>query len=173
MITKFNRYSVKHLWHFTDKSNLDTIIKHGGLLSLEKISNEGIGVSIFGGNQWSHDADRQKGLDKYIHLAFADDHPMLYIAKQDGRINEPIWLQIDVSIILTPGTKYSADVSNKSGVPLYDDNVAKNEIDFDVLFTYMDWRNPDIQQRRQAAIKSEILIPNIVPLDKIKGWKNG
>jgi hypothetical protein len=105
-------------------------------------------------------------------LAFADDHPMLYIAKQDGRINEPIWLQIDISIILTPGTKYSTDVSNKSGVPLYDDNVAKNERDFDVLFTYMDWRNPDIQQRRQAAIKSEILIPNIVLLDKIIGIIN-
>jgi hypothetical protein len=66
MITKFSQYSVKHLWHFTDKTNLDTIIKHGGLLSLEKISNEDIGVSIFGGNQWSHDADRHKGLDKYI-----------------------------------------------------------------------------------------------------------
>jgi hypothetical protein len=173
MLEKFNQYRVKHLWHFTDKSNLDNIVKNGGLLSLREITNRNLSISIYGGNQWSHDADRRKELDQYIHLAFVDDHPMLYRAKQEGRINEPIWLTIDVTIIQTLGTMYSTDVSNKAGISIINGSEAKKEIDFDVLFTYMDWKNQEIQQRRQAAIKSEILIPNFIPIEKIKGWKNG
>ena len=142
-------------------------------MSLRRITENNIAVSIYGGNQWSHDADRYKGLDGYVHLAFIDDHPMLYVAKKEGRIQEPIWLQIDISVVTTPGTMYSVDVSNKSGVNLIDNDAAIHQIDFDVLFTYMDWRNPEIQQRRKNAVKSEILVPDIVPLDKIKGYKNG
>lgn len=82
-------------------------------------------------------------------------------------------MSIDLSVLLTPGVRYSADISNKSDVEIIDEDAAKNVIDFDVLFTYMDWRNPEIQQRRQMSLKSEILIPDIIPLDKIKAWKNG
>ena len=173
MINRLRQYGIKHIWHFTDKSNLESIIDNGGILSLRRITENNIAVSVYGGNQWSHDADRYKGLDNYVHLSFVDDHPMLYVAKKEGRIQEPIWLQIDISVLMTPGTMYSIDVSNKSGVELLDNNAAVQQIDFDVLFTYMDWRNPEIQQRRKNAVKSEILIPGIVPLDKIMGYKNG
>jgi hypothetical protein len=173
MINILKRYNVKCLWHFTDKSNLDLIVSSGGLLSLKNITEKDIKVPVFGGNQWSHDTDKHKGLDNYVHLAFLDDHPMLYIAKQEQRINEPIWLSIDISVLLNSGVRYSTDVSNKSGVEIIDEEKAKSLIDFEVLFTFMDWRNPEIQKRRQAALKSEILIPEIVELDKIRTWKNG
>jgi len=127
---------IRHIWHFTDKSNIESIIENGGILSLRRIIENNIAVSIYGGNQWSHDADRYKGLDGYVHLAFIDDHPMLYVAKQEGRIQEPIWLQIDISVVATPGTMYSVDVSNKSGVNLIDNDATIQQIDFDVLFTY-------------------------------------
>jgi hypothetical protein len=152
---------------------LDSIINCGGILSLRQIIEKNISVPVFGGNQWSHVADMHKGLDNYVHLTFLDDHPMLYVAKRDQRINDPIWLFIDPSVLLNPGVRYSIDVSNKSGVEIIDEETAKNVIDFDVLFTFMDWRNSEVQQRRRAALKSEILIPNIIPLDKIKAWKNG
>jgi len=173
MINILKKYGVKCLWHFTDKSDLNSIVSSGGLFSLKNIREKGIKVPVFGGNQWSHDADKHKGLDNYVHLAFLDDHPMLYIAKQEQRINEPIWLSIDISVLLNSGVRYSTDVSNKSGVEIIDEEKAKSLIDFEVLFTFMDWRNPEIQKRRQAALKSEILIPEIVELDKIRTWKNG
>ena len=173
MINLLKKHNIRCLWHFTDKSNLDLIVNFGGILSLKHITERNIKVPVFGGNEWSHDADRHKGLDHYVHLTFLDDHPMLYTAKQEERIKDPIWLFIDPSILLNSGVRYSADVSNKSGVEIVDEETAKNEIDFDVLFTFMDWRNPEIQQRRQTALKSEILIPDIIPLDKIKAWKNG
>ena len=122
MLTKLKQYSVQHVWHFTDKSNLDLIIESGGILSLKMIEERNVNVPVYGGNEWSHDADIQKGLDKYVNLTFLDDHPMLYIAKQDGRITQPIWLQIDVSIIQSPNVMYSTDVSNK-----YEDYIINNE----------------------------------------------
>lgn len=173
MINILKKYNVKCLWHFTDKSDLNSIQSSGGLYSLKKIKEKGIKVPVFGGNQWSHDADKYKGLDSYVHLTFLDDHPMLYKAKKEQRINEPIWLSIDISVLLNSGIRYSTDVSNKSGVEIIDEEKAKSLIDFEALFTFMDWRNPEIQKRRQAALKSEILIPDIVELDKIRAWKNG
>jgi ssDNA thymidine ADP-ribosyltransferase, DarT len=98
---------------------------------------------------------------------------MLYRAKEDGRIKDPIWLKIDVSIILDENVLFCSDVSNKSGVSMLDSGQAKNHIDFDVLFTYMDWRDTSIQSRRQSAKKSEILVPKIIPVDKILMVKNG
>jgi hypothetical protein len=46
-------------------------------------------------------------------------------------------------------------------------------IDFEVLFTRTDWKDPEVKARRMAAIKSEILIPTIVPINRILGFKNG
>lgn len=173
MNTILTKYKFDGIWHFTDKSNLALIQEHGGLLSLGELEKRGIPIPIPGGNEWSHDADRMKGVQKYVHLAFLDDHPMLYRAKQDGRILNPIWLKIQASILLEDGVRFCSDVSNKSGVVILQAEEAKEEIDFDVLFTYMDWKDPEIQARRQAAIKSEILVPDFVPIEKILGFKNG
>lgn len=167
------KYNFDGVWHFTDKSNVKSISQNGGLLSLGQLERKGITIPSPGGNQWSHDADKMKGLHEYVHLAFVDDHPMLFKAKQDDRIKEPIWLKIKAEIILGDSVLFCSDVSNKSGVDTLASKEAKKAIDFDVLFTYMDWRDPAIQSRRQAAIKSEILVPNIVPVDMILGYKNG
>ena len=167
MNTILAKYEFDVIWHFTDKSNLDLIMEHKGLLSLGELERKGIDIPIPGGNNWSHDADRRKGVQEYVHLAFIDDHPMLYRAKQNGRIPDPIWLRIDSSILLEAGVRFTSDVSNKAGVAILQPEEAKEEIDFEVLFTHTDWGDPDIQERRQAAKKAEILIPDFVPIKKI------
>lgn len=167
------KYKFDGIWHFTDKSNLGLIKEHGGLLSFAKVEEKKIAVPKPGGNKWSHDADRLKGVHDYVHLAFLDDHPMLHAAKIDGRINEPVWLKIDASVLLHPNAKFTCDVSNKTGVDILTPAEAVEAIDFDVLFTYLDWKDPAIQARRRVAIKSEILIPDFVPIEKILGYKNG
>jgi hypothetical protein len=173
MKTILTKYKFDEIWHFTDKSNLDLIIEHKGLLSLGELDRRGINIPILGGNNWSHDADKIKGVQEYVHLAFIDDHPMLYRAKQEGRIPEPIWLKIDSSILLEDNVLYTLEVSNKAGVPILQPEEAIEEIDFEVLSTRTDWSDPEIQARRQAALKSEILIPDFVPIEKILGYKNG
>lgn len=160
-------YGVKWIWHFTDRSNIESIKKHGGLLSLKELNKRGIAIPSPGGNDWSHDADEQKGVHTFVHLCFLSDHPMLFVAQQDGRIKDPFWFKIDVDVMLHPDVRFSPDVSNKSGVPILDLEEAKNQLDFQVLFTRMNWGDPTIYHRRQMAEKSEILVPKIVPLDKI------
>jgi len=173
MKTILEKYKINAFWHFTDKSNLELIKEHKGLLSLGELERKGINVPISGGNQWSHDADKIKGVQEYVHLAFIQEHPMLYIAKQEGRIPNPVWLKIDSSVILKKGVCFTSDVSNKTEVSTLQPEEAKETIDFDVLFTRTDWTNPEIQVRRQNAKKSEILIPNFVPIEKILGVYHG
>ncbi len=168
-----DKYRFDGVWHFTDRSNLDLIVEQQGLLSLAELERKGIAIPTPGGNEWSQDADKMKGVHEYVHLAFVDDHPMLFRAKQDGRIPDPIWLKIDSSIILEKEVRFCSEVSNKSGAAILDHKEAAEKIDFEVLFTYMNWRDPEIQARRQAAIKSEILVPGFVPIEKILGYKNG
>jgi len=54
-------------------------------------------------------------LDDFVHLAFLDDHPMLYVAKKQGRVTDPIWLKIQSSILLDEGVRFCAGVSNRAG----------------------------------------------------------
>jgi len=173
MKTQLERYGVGALWHFTDKSNLALIDQHRGLLSWGELQRRGVVVPSPGGNDWSHDADTLNGVDDYVHLAFLSDHPMLFIATQDGRIKEPVWLKIDLSVLLDQGVRYSNDVSNKAGVRLLTSEEAKEQIDFEVLFTHTDWKDPEIKARRRIALKSEILVPRLIPIDKIIDCKYG
>lgn len=173
METIIEKYKFDGIWHFTDYSNIESIKNNNGLISLGELQRKNISIPAPGGNQWSHDADIYKGVHEYVHLAFVDDHPMLYAAKQDGRIKNPIWLKIDSSILLDSNVRFTNEVSNKAGVQLLTSDEAREQIDFEVMFTYMDWRNPEIQARRRLALKSEILIPRHIPLNKILDKKNG
>lgn len=167
------RFRIDAVWHFTDRSNLDLIREHQGLLSLAESRRRGFEVPLPGGNQWSHDADIIKGVHKYVHLAFVDEHPMLFRAKLESRIKNPVWIKINSEIILYEGVRFTKDVSNKSGVQICTPEIARDVIDFEVLFTYMDWRDPVVKERRKVAIKSEILIPTIVPFKMIMSVKDG
>lgn len=128
-------YGIKCFYHFTDQANIESIRRNGGLLSLDAMDKRGIQPLKPGGNQWSHDADRRRGLHRYIHLAFVENHPMKYAAEQDGRIGPTFVLQINPAVLFLKETCITADVSNKSGIQRYPASVATKHIDFDVLYT--------------------------------------
>lgn len=161
------RYNVNCLWHFTDKRNIASI-KQYGLLSWGELKRRGLVPAVPGGNQWSHDADAYSGLENYVHLSFNKNNPMLYIATKEGRIVDPVWLSIDLSVI-DENTLYTSDVSNKANVQRLDNISALKEIDFEALFKYLDFKIDGNAQRKKAAVKSEILVPAMIDLNKIKG----
>ena len=170
---KLTQYKIEKLWHFTDRSNLPLIKRHGGILSLRKLRELEIEVPYPGGNDWSHDADTARGLDKYINLTLIPNHPMLYTAKQQGRILDPVWLSIRADIALHKDVRFCKTVSNRSDSEILDHARAAEELDLEALFTYMDWSDPEVHARRRNAEKSEVLIPDLVPVDKILGFQNG
>ncbi len=169
----FRRYAVTAFYYFTDRRNLALVRKHKGLFSLAKLRELEIEIPAPGGNAWSHEADEQKGLDEYVHLCFKNNHPMEYAAHQDGRIEDSIFLRIHPEVLEFEGVKFTPDVSNKSGVVLRPIDEAHKMIDFEVLYTRTDWRDPDIQERLQRAEKCEILVPDKIPLELIRNLSDG
>jgi hypothetical protein len=155
------------LYHFTDRRNLDLIRKHGGLHPRADLVKRSIEVPAPGGNQWSQDADETKGMGKYVHLCFRSNHPMEHLARQDGRITDSIFLEIHPSVLQLEGVRFTADVSNKSGVESIP--IADALIDYEVLYTWTDWNDPAIKVRLKQAEKYEVLVPCCIPLTHIRG----
>lgn len=164
---KLAKYGCQRVYHFTDVDNLPLIRSNGGLYSLEQLKRRGITPPKPGGNDWSHDADESRGLHRFVHLCFKESHPMEYVARSEGRIGPTKFLRVNIDVLFLDGVLYAPDVSNKSGVasvPLCD---AVDEIDLEILFTRMDWKDPEIQARLQQAEKAEILIPDFVDVKLI------
>ena len=164
---------IPELFHFTDRRNLASIRAHGGLLPLAHLRKRKIEIAAPGGNEWSHDADEMKGVDQHVHLCFRPTHPMEYVAREDGRITDSIFLQIHPDVLWWDDVKFTADVSNKSGVSLYTVEEARGLIDFEVLYTRTNWSDPAIQARLGQAEKYEILVPKKIPLSMIRNFPDG
>jgi hypothetical protein len=162
-----DKHLITCLYHFTDTRNLQSIMDQDGLLPWSEIKDN---VPAPGGNDWSHDADQFKGLDNYIHLCFFPEHPMEFCAKNDGRIIESRFLQIDTRVILWDGVRFCSDVSNKSGVEPLDFEQAIEILDFDIIGISKKYRLDQAEfERKKKALKYEILIPRPIPLSHIKG----
>jgi len=173
MTDPFIKYKVSHLYHFCDRRNLAIIRKLSGLYSFEKLEEMGIEIPAPGGNDWSRDADKMKGLHQYVHLCFRNNHPMEYLARQDGRIVDSIFLQVHPDVLKFEGVKYTPDVSNQSDVPLLSLEEARTMIDFEVIYTWTDWKDPAIKERLDKAERCEILVPDNIPIDLIRNIPHG
>ncbi|MGR9134799.1 DarT ssDNA thymidine ADP-ribosyltransferase family protein [Rhizobium leguminosarum] len=156
------------LYHFTDRRNLESIQKLGGLYPYSMLVQKGIAVPAPGGNDWSHDADARSGVDGDVHLCFRNNHPMEHTARQAGRIENTIFLQVHASVLGWQGVRFTSDVANKAGVAAIPIANAQPSIDFEVLYTRTDWKDPAILARLQQAEKCEVLVPHFIPLSLIR-----
>lgn len=91
---------------------------------------------------------------------------MAYIARQDGRIIDTVFLEISPHVLQIEGVLFTPDVSNKSGVMAIP--IAQSVIDYEVLYTRTNWLDPAIKQRLDQAEKCEVLVPSRIPLDWIR-----
>ena len=167
------KYKINYVWHFTDKANMSLIEENGGLLSLRNLKQRGVELPCCGGNEWSQNQDFYKGLDRYVHLAFTDDHPMQYCAVKEHRFDSPIWLKIDSSVILDRRVKFCAGVANKTGAVLLESRQASRRINFNALYDHTDLRNPEKVTQWVEARKSEILVPDFIKINNIIEYKHG
>jgi len=94
---------------------------------------------------------------------------MEYIARKEGHIEETSFLSIDPAILKTDGVRFAPGVANRKGVPLLTLDEAIDQMDFSVVYCRTDWKDADVQKRRQAAKKYEVLVPIDVPTTLIRG----
>lgn len=160
------RYDIRTLYHFTDNANIDSIRQHG-LYSLEALEARGIAVPRPGGNEWSHDADRRKGLHRFVHLSLMDQHPMSFRAEQEGRIGPYSVLSISPDVLSRTGLRFALDISNRADVGILTFSDWVDRVDFEVVYTKTDWSDPDVQMRLQQAKRAEVLVPDHIPVDLI------
>ena len=153
---------IKSIWHFTDKSNLASIEKYG-LLCLREILTEDVHVSCFGADDLSHSLDIDRGLDQFVHLSFVKDHPMYHVAKRDGRIPNPIWIEIDLSVLHVDNTIFSDEVANGRGASIFSADKLEKMIDFETILYEKDF------WIRKEARKAEIMVANNISYENIKG----
>jgi len=163
------RWGIAQLYHFTDTANLDSIRKHGGLYSLESIEKHGIVVPRPGGNDLSHNLDTPRGLHRFVHLSLREQHPMRYRAETEGRIGPVTELKIYPSVLAMPGVRFTVDVSNKTDVEVLEFDEWCGRMDFEAVYTYLDWRDPQVNARVQRAAKAEVLVPDHIPTELIRG----
>jgi hypothetical protein len=154
---------IRWLHHITDSRNVGSIRELNGLWSRHKLKRRGAEFYP-GGNEWSFDADEMFGMDKYVHLCFRTSHPMEYKAKQEGRIERTTWLYIDPKVLQLDGVMYSHGVSNKSGMEVVPIRDAVKLIDFEVICTRTDWKDPQVKTRLDHAELCEVLVPKHIPL---------
>lgn len=155
------------LFHFTDTRNLPSIKQHG-LLSANERDARGISPVTTGGNELSQDADGWNNVRDYVHLCFFREHPVEYLARRDGRIDQAVYLPVNPRVLSRPGAKVSLGVANMTGVEILPVAEGLAKLDHKVIYTRTEWRNPEILERLHTARKCEILIPNHVPVEMIK-----
>jgi hypothetical protein len=143
--------------------NVPLIKELGGLFCAAYLRAHGHAF-LPGGNQISLDADISCGRDKYVHLCLTPGHPMLYLAKVDGRIKKSSLIRVDPSVLTIDGVQFAFDVSNKNGAEICPIADASERIDYVALNQFLDWNIPENQARRAAIDKCEILVPEHIPV---------
>jgi hypothetical protein len=156
-------YGIQQLYHFTDTRNLPSIRAHG-LLSFSELRGRGIIPPAPGGNEWSREEDERRGMDRFVHLCLFNEHPMEYVARTKGHIQSTVFLEISPSVLHIPGVLFTNGVAIKSGVEPMELEQAIATLDWEVIYRRTDWKDPAIQERRRAAKKYEVLIPEHVPV---------
>lgn len=153
---------IEYLYHFTDAKNLASIIEYGGLFSWRSCLEKGIRIPCPGGNSLSRLLDYHKDLDDYIHLGFNREHPMLFVAKNEGRILRPVILRIDPSVILWKSTCFSDRNAASSQARIggtFNDFCC---IDFSIACGPT-WNGPN----EKSAFQAEVLVLSHIPLELI------
>lgn len=156
------------LWHFTDHRNISSI-QALGLLRTAELRRRGV-VSVTGGDEASLAIDTYKGFDEYVRLGFLRNHPMAHVAIQEGRIEQVRRLRVSPKVMVAPGVLISDRVATANGAVIKPSDEMVASLDFEVMYKRTDWRVPEIQARRRAAEKIEILIPLDIAVEHVSGF---
>lgn len=155
---------ITKLYHFTDRDNLESIIKNGGLYSWKDCNEKCIAIAKPGGAEISRQLDERKGLGHYIRLSFTKRHPMMYIAMNDGRISNPIVLEIDPEVVYWEDTKYSDRNATRNEVLIGNSYECFDRIHWDSVLQ-KDHFNLDEQE--MPFYQAEVMVKKHIPLHYI------
>lgn len=153
------------LYHFTDRANLESIAINGGLYSWKSCEKKGIKIAKAGGVGFGRDLDSKYGLEDYVRLSFTKEHPMMYSAINDGRIQDPVILEIDLEVVYWVHTIFSDTNATKSGHLMGEALENFQNIRFDIL---KEKKYFDIADDLKKYYQAEVLVKKHIPLTCIR-----
>lgn len=152
---------IRWFYHFTDKRNLASIKKNGGLYSWYYCKEKGITIDNPGGSSDSRELDARFGLQDYVRLSFCNNHPMTYRLELDGY--DLAYLRIKVDVASLESTMFS------------DENAASNNHHHGASFD--DLKRVDIEATRMRRVsrsdpafhkhQAEVMVKTFIPLEYI------
>lgn len=164
------RKGIKNLYHFTDEANLKSIIQNGGLFSWHYCMVNNLRIERPGGGGLSRQLDKRAGLENFVRLSFTPDHPMMYAAINDGRIQSPVVLEINIDVIFLKDTKFSDKNATRTGVNIGQTFNDFSKIRFDILSS-SDYLNTTDDNKpyfqAEVLVKEKILIGHIKNIQRI------
>lgn len=146
---------VRHLYHFTDVSNLDSIREHG-LCSWFKVDERKLEARK-GSSSLSRTLDQRKGLADYVRLSFVRDHPMMFVALRDGRLSRAVLLRIKLEVVSRPGVLFCPQNAASSGV---DSSPDPSVVRFDIIRARGHF---GVSREEKKLYQAEVLVPSCVP----------
>lgn len=163
---------VRYFYHFTDKRNLESIRKRGGLYSWQYCEDHDISIARPGGDSTSRSLDRRHGLQDYVRVSFCTDHPMKWILEQQGY--DMVLLKVKIDVACLEGTLFSdinaTDNNHHHGGTLAD----LQRINIPATQQNYVSRESDIFKQHQAEVMVKTFIPleyiempNITPISRI------
>ena len=158
------RYGISKFYHFTDISNVPSIIDNRGLWSWASCEDHNIIVPKPGGSILSHQLDSNYGLDRYVRISVCRNHPMMYQAISEGRINDPIVLEIDTDILYKDGNIFSDRNANRNDAQKGFSFEYFINIHFDTALCKSQFV---VDESERVYYQAEILVKNYIPLHYI------
>lgn len=151
----------KKLYHVTEFSNLESILKNG-LLSLDKLENQNIKVE-YCSNQTSRDIDKYFGLSKYVRLAYTPFYDMIPAAIYYNNLKNPVVLLISPEILKLPGVKFTNKNAISNDAVLYNEDEIFDSLDFKKIYAKRNKGNCSLEEYKNAR-QSEILVPQKIDM---------
>ena len=164
-----DKHGITKLYHFTDRGNLESIIRNGGLYSWSDCEKKGIKISKPGSGQLSRQLDSRDGLQSYVRVSFVMQHPMMYVAMNEGRISNPVILEINPEVVYWDGTLYADRNATKNGANVGGTVDDLNRIHFQSVKAQ---KHFDLDEDEQQFYQAEVLVKNFIPLQYIRNIGN-
>ncbi|MEQ8238224.1 MAG: DarT ssDNA thymidine ADP-ribosyltransferase family protein [Cyclobacteriaceae bacterium] len=149
---------IKWLYHFTDYSNLQSILKHNGLYSWAYSFENDIEIKVQGGEQWSKEKDEKAKLHDYVRLSFVEEHPMMYVRR--SQIKNPVVLKISSDVCFFYETLFADKNTVSSDVAICDKSDNFKNIKFELFGKNYQNLNPEEKKQYQ----SEVLVKSFIPI---------
>lgn len=167
--TIIEQQEIKKLYHFTDRENLQSIIQNGGLYSWADCKEKGISISKPGGDETSHSLDARDNLQNYVRVSFVTRHPMMYAAMNEGRISNPVILEIDPEVVYWQESKFADRNATKNGAQIGDGIEDFKKVHFNTIKVRSYF---NLSEEEQPFYQAEVLVKNFIPLEYIKNIGN-